>query len=224
MKTTIKLLLACCSFCLPALTGCDLTVLNENPNQPGPEVAYNFDDARLAGAFRGTLPVMDGDDEQRIKSLITDFYAQMLDGGGYDTKNYLSNEDWNQRMYRRVQSAVSGLNIVIRNLMTKGDEYAKSIAVAKIWRVYVQSIGVDYFGAIPFATYTEIEANPPYKSVQDNYMEFFTELSEAIVLLDKDESNPIFMEDVSDIVYKNDATKWKRFGSIASSPLGDALV
>ncbi|MDR2792008.1 MAG: SusD/RagB family nutrient-binding outer membrane lipoprotein [Tannerellaceae bacterium] len=213
MKTTIKLLIVCCSLCLPALTGCDLTVLNENPNQPGPDVAYNFDDARLAGAFRGTLPVMDGDDEQRIKSLNIDFHAQMLDGGGYDIKNYFSNDEWNQRMYRRVQSAVAGLNIVIRNLTPKGDEYAKSLAVAKIWRVYVQSIGVDYFGPIPFASYTVAEDNPPYKSVQDNYTEFFKELSEAIVLLDTEDSEPIFMSAVSDIVFGNDITRWKRFAA-----------
>jgi hypothetical protein len=212
MKTTIKLLTVCCALCLLALSSCDLTVLNENPNQPGPEAPYNFDDASLAGIFRGTFPVMDGDDEQRIKSLITDFYAQMLDGGGYPTKNYLSNEDWNQRMYRRVQSAVSGMNIIIRSLTPKGDEFAKSIAVAKIWRVYVQSIGVDYFGAIPFASCTEVEANPPYKSVQDNYTEFFKELSEAIALLDTD-SEPIFIDKVSDVVYGNDALRWKRFAA-----------
>jgi hypothetical protein len=212
MKTIIKLLGGClCSLLL--LAGCDLTALNENPNLPGPNVDYNFDDASLAGVFRGTLPVMDGDDEQRIKSLIIDFYAHMLDGGGYNTKNYLSEEDWNQRMYRRVQTGVSGINLVIRNLSAKGDEYAKSIAVAKIWRVYVQYNGVDYFGSIPFASYTEIEENPPYRSVRDNYLEFFKELEEAIELLDNEDSKDIFMSEVSDIVYQNDETKWKRFAA-----------
>lgn len=195
-----------------AITGCDLTDINENPNQPTAKVNYNFDEARLAGAFRGTLPVMEGDDEQRIKSLTIDFFAQMLDGGNYDPKNYLSNEDWNQRMYRRVQSAVSSLNIVIRNLTGKEDEYAKTIAVAKIWRVYVQAQGVDYFGPIPFAKYTEVENNPPYKSVEDCYLEFFRELDDAADLLGKGSSN-IFNSALSDIVYRNDAAKWKKFAS-----------
>ncbi|MDR3129567.1 MAG: SusD/RagB family nutrient-binding outer membrane lipoprotein [Tannerellaceae bacterium] len=194
-------------------SACDVTVLNDNPYKPGPGVDYNFDDASLAGVFRGTIPVMDGDDEQRVKSLLIDFYAQMLDGGSFDTKNYLSNEDWNQRMYRRVQRAVSGINLVIRNLSAKGDEYAKSMAVAKIWRVYVQYNGVDYFGPIPFASYTEIEDNPPYKSVKDNYLEFFKELEEAIELLDNEDSKDIFMSEVSDIVYHNDETKWQRFAA-----------
>jgi hypothetical protein len=214
MKTTIKLLTACCSLCGLLLSGCDLTVLNENPNQPSTELddIFNFNDARLAGAFRGTLPVMEGDDEQRIKSLIIDFYAQMLDGGNYDTKNYYPNEDWNQRMYRRVQSGVSGLNIVLRNLKGKEDEFAKSMSVAKIWRVYVQSIGVDYFGPIPFATYDSMEINPPYKSVEDNYKEFFAELDEALELLDQGSKN-IFVTENADLLYKNDVEMWKRFAS-----------
>jgi hypothetical protein len=211
MKAIIKISSICSAFLL-AITGCDLTDINVNPNQPTSEVNYNFDEARLAGAFRGTLPVMEGDDEQRVKSLIIDFYAQMLDGGGYDTKNYLSNEDWNQRMYRRVQSAVSGLNIVIRNLADKEAEFAKTIAVAKIWRVYVQAYGVDYFGPIPFAKYTEVEDNPPYKSVEESYSEFFSELDDAVDLLGKGTSE-VFNSASSDIVYQNDAARWKKLAS-----------
>jgi hypothetical protein len=211
MKSIIKIGTVCSLFLL-AITGCDLTDVNVNPNQPTADVNYNFDEARLAGAFRGTVPVMEGDDEQRVKSLTIDFFAQILDGGNYEPKNYLSNEDWNQRMYRRVQSAVSGLNIVIRNLTGREDEFAKTMAVAKIWRVYVQSQGVDYFGPIPFAKYTEVEDNPPYKSVEDTYLEFFSELDGAVDLLGKGSSN-IFNSVSSDIVYGNDATKWRKFAS-----------
>jgi hypothetical protein len=195
------------------ISGCDLTAINENPNAPTDEENFNFDDARLAGAFRTGVPVMEGDDEQRIKSLIIDFYAQILDGGGYDTKYYMSNEDWNQRMFRRIQSAVSSLNIVIRNLAGEESRYGQTIAVAKIWRVYVQSNGVDYFGPIPFAKYTEIESNPPYKSVEDTYLEFFRELDEAISLFDAGSSNNVFESSISDALYKNDAARWRRFAS-----------
>ncbi|MDR1557091.1 MAG: SusD/RagB family nutrient-binding outer membrane lipoprotein [Tannerellaceae bacterium] len=211
MKAIIKIW-SVCSLLTLAMAGCDLTDINVNPNQPTADANYNFDEARLAGAFRGTVPVMEGDDEQRVKSLIIDFYAQVLDGGGYDTKNYLSNEDWNQRMYRRVQTAVSSLNIVIRNLTGKEAEFAKTIAVAKIWRVYVQSNGVDYFGPIPFAKYAEVEANPPYKSVEESYMEFFKELDDAVELLGQGTSE-VFNSVASDIVYKNDAAKWRKFAS-----------
>jgi hypothetical protein len=211
MKNIFKLLVAACiALCLE---GCDLTSINVNPNAPTADENYNFDDARLAGTFRSSVPVMEGDDEQRIKSLNIDFHAQILIGGNYDIINYLSNDDWNQRMFRRVQSAISSLNIVIRNLAGKEEQYGKTIAVAKIWRVYVQSNGVDYFGPIPFAKYTEVEANPPYKSVEDTYTEFFKELDDAIALLDGGSSDDIFISPVSDVVYGNDAAKWRKFAS-----------
>ena len=211
MKKTFKTAAVCAMFAvIPA--ACDLTAINENPNLPTSEVDYNLDDARLAAAFRTGLPAVEGDDEQRVKSLMVDFYAQMLDGGSFTTRNYVMNEDWNQRLYRRVQNAIASLNIVIRNLNDRRDEYGPTIAVAKIWRVYVESIGIDCFGPLPFAKYTEVEANPPYMSVENAYNEFFGELDDAVALLDKD-GLPIFNDAVSDIVYRNDAAKWKKFAN-----------
>ncbi|KAA6328349.1 hypothetical protein EZS27_022746 [termite gut metagenome] len=213
MKKTILHLFAACSFFLLLLAGCDLTALNENPNEPTADVDYNLNDARLASIFRTSVPAMEGDDEQRVKSLMVDFYAQMLDGGDWNTKRYMMDEDWNQRMYRRVQSAISSLNIVIRNLSDREDFFANSIAVAKIWRVFVAANGADYFGPIPFAKYTEVEDNPPYRSIEDIYTECFKELDEAVALFDKNSTNPIFNSAASDIIYANDAAKWRKFAN-----------
>ncbi|KAA6340324.1 hypothetical protein EZS27_011800 [termite gut metagenome] len=214
MKKTILHLFAACSFFLLLLAGCDLTAINENPNEPTADVDYNLNDARLGSIFRTSLPTVEGDDEQRIKSLMLDFYAQMLDGGDWDTKRYLMNEDWNQRMYRRVQSAISSLNIVIRNLSDQEDIYANAIAVAKVWRVFVAANGADYFGPIPLAKYTkELELNPPYQSVEALYTEFFKELDEAVALFDQNSPNPVFNSAASDIVYANDAARWRKFAN-----------
>lgn len=209
---TIKSFIACSLFLL-AFAGCDLTAINENPNEPTEDVNYNLNDARLASVFRSSIPTMEGDDEQRIKSLTIDFFAQMLDGGAYAPKNYRMEEDWNQRMYRRIQSSVASMNIVIRSLSDKEDQFAKAIAVAKIWRVFIQSNGVDYFGPIPFAKYTETEDNSPYKSVEESYTEFFKELEEAVALLDKNSSNDIFNGAASDIMFGNDADRWRKFAN-----------
>ncbi|MDR1402841.1 MAG: SusD/RagB family nutrient-binding outer membrane lipoprotein [Tannerellaceae bacterium] len=212
MKTFRKYI--ACSLFLLALTGCDLTALNENPNEPTDEVAYNMMDPRLGSALRDGLSI-EGDDEQRVKSLMIDFFAQIGDGGGQSTKNYVMIEDWSRRMYKRVQSNVASLNIVIRNLSEadKGDTYTNSLALAKIWRVYVQMTGVDFFGPIPFPTYKEIEENPPYKSVKDTYTEFFAELDEAIALIDKEAGAPAFVNSASDALYANDMKKWKKFAN-----------
>lgn len=206
----IKLIAACC-IVLFAFFSCDLTNLNENPNEPTADVNYNMNDARLAETLRKGI-AMEGDDEQRVKNLMIDFYAQVVDGGGQTMKNYFMEEDWNQRMYRRVQSNVSSLNIVIRNLSDR-EEYANSIAVAKIWRVFTQASGIDFFGPIPFAAYKEAEDNPPYMSVQDAYTEFFRELAEAVALIDKGSSNTAFIDSNSDLVFKNDMQKWRKFAN-----------
>ncbi|MDR2533353.1 MAG: SusD/RagB family nutrient-binding outer membrane lipoprotein [Tannerellaceae bacterium] len=212
MKNILKLA-AVCAILIITPAACDLTPINVNPNQPSAEVDYNLNDARLASTFRASLPAVEGDDEQRVKSLMVDFYAQMLDGGDFTTRNYLMNEDWNQRMYRRVQNAVASLNIVIRNLGDRSSDFAQAIAVAKIWRAYVESIGIDYFGPIPFAKYSEAEENPPYMSVENAYNEFFKELEEAVALLDKGGIYPIFNDPASDIIYRNDPAKWRKFAN-----------
>ncbi len=209
---TIKIVAICSISLLLAFSGCDLTALNENPNNPTADVDYNLNDALLASTLRKGI-AMEGDDEQRVKSLMADFYAQMIDGGEFDTRRYLMMDDWNNRMYRRVQSNIAELNIVIRDLMDRTDEYRHSIAVAKIWRVFTAASGFDYFGPIPLPKYTEAEANPPYMPVQDGYTEFFRELEEAATMLTQDADNPIFIDPASDIVFGNDADKWRKFAN-----------
>ncbi|MDR0348660.1 MAG: SusD/RagB family nutrient-binding outer membrane lipoprotein [Tannerella sp.] len=208
---TIKLITACCIASI-LIFGCDLTSLNDNPNEPTADVDYNMNDPRVAETLRRGIP-MEGDDEQRIKNLMIDFYAQVADGGGQTMKNYFMEEDWNQRMYRRIQSNVSSLNIAIRNLSQNGDTYANLIAVAKIWRVFTQASGIDFFGPIPFAPYREVEDNPPYMSVQDAYAEFFRELEEAVALIDRNSPETAFVDPNSDLIYKNDMQKWRRFAN-----------
>lgn len=203
---------AACALFLFALAGCDLEGLNVNPNEPTDDVDYNLNDPRLASTLRNGI-AMEGDDEQRVKSLMIDFFAQIADGGNFSTKNYIMNEDWNRRMYRRVQSNVSSLNIVIRNLSADADLFKHTIAVAKIWRVFTQASGIDYFGPIPFAKYTDVEDNPPYMSVENAYKEFFKELGEASDLLGQESPNKIFINGSSDLIFANDAKKWRAFAN-----------
>ncbi len=197
-----------------AISSCTDLYDNVNPNQPSNEANYNFSESALGSVFRTSVPAMEGDDEQRVKSLMVDFYGQILDGGNFDTRYYLMNDDWNSRMFRRVQNSVANLNLVLRSLEEKGDEFAYAKAVAKIWRVYVASVGTDWFGPIPLPGYKgEVVASPPYISVQDAYNEFFTELNDANTLLNAASPNPIFKNGNYDILFGNDKEKWRKFGN-----------
>jgi hypothetical protein len=193
----------------------DLTDLNINPSEPDPNdyPDYNFSEPALGSVFRTSVPAIDGDDEQRVKSLMVDFYAQMLDGGNFDTRYYLMNDDWNSRMFRRVQNSIANINIVLRDLESS-ESYAYTKAVAKIWRVYVASVGTDWFGPIPLSGYKgEIQPNPPYVSVQDAYKEFFAELDEANTILASSSPDPVFKNVAFDIIFKNEVEKWRKFAN-----------
>lgn len=208
---TLKIFAACSMF-LFTVAGCDLTDLNVNPNEPDNNVDYNFNDPLLASLLRKGIP-LEGDIEQRHKSLQIDFYAHVADGGSQAPRLYETNDEWNERIYKHVQANVSSLNIIINSLAESGDKYKHSIAVAKIWRVFVQASGTDFFGPIPFASYKEIVANPPYVSVEDTYNEFFTELTEAAEMLGESCEETIFMDAASDIYFKNDVDKWRKFAN-----------
>ncbi|MDR2920779.1 MAG: SusD/RagB family nutrient-binding outer membrane lipoprotein [Tannerella sp.] len=208
---TIKIYMAL-SFFLFMLSGCDLTDLNENPNEPDNTVDYNFNDPLLASLLR-TGVITEGDVEQRYKSLQIDFYAQIADGGNFVTRNYEIRDDWNLSIYKLFQSNLASLNIIINSLSESGDRYKYTIAVAKIWRIYIQANAVDFFGPIPFASYKETVDNPPYTSVEDAYNEFFTELAEAAEMLGGSSEEPIFMDSASDIIFGNDNERWRKFAN-----------
>lgn len=208
----IKILAASFLVCI-GITGCDLTGLNENPNKPTDDVDYNMNEPRLASTLRGGV-IMEGDIEERCKQLQLDFYAQMtIDGGKWGTKNYIMNDEWNSRTWDEYLKQIASLNIVIRSSLEKDkDLYANSIAVAKIWRVYVHSQAADKFGPMPFPTYKEIENNPPYKNLDAIYAEYFAELDEAINTFDE-AAGPIFSDNAWDVIFKGNIDKWKKFAN-----------
>jgi hypothetical protein len=192
-----------------------LTDHNKNPNAPDNSYDYNFSEAALGSVFRSSVPAIDGDDEQRVKSLMVDFYAQMLDGGNYDTRYYIMNDDWSARMFRRVQNNIANLNIVLRSFDEQGTDIVQNAkAVAMLWRVWVASVGVDWFGPIPFASYEgEIVENPPYKTPQEIYTEFFSELEKVNQILSSDIEAPIFGNSRYDVIFGNDKEKWRKFAN-----------
>lgn len=209
---SIKILTACSLMMLSA-TSCDLTGINENPDKPTDDVNYNMNEPRLASTLRGGL-IIEGNVEQRLKPLQIDFYSQMtVDGGGWGTKNYIQDDEWNNLVWKEYLKQIASINIVIRSLTEKDkDAYANTIAFARIWRVYVHTLAADKFGPMPFPAYEIVEANPPYKSLKDIYDEYFRELDAAINGFN-DSAQPIFSDAGIDLIYKNDVSKWKRFAN-----------
>jgi hypothetical protein len=203
-------------FLLAVGTGsCDLTGINNNPNKPTTDENYNFDDARLTTILRAAPTIEGADFEQRIKSLMIDIFSQMvIDGGGWDTRSYVLEDAWQSGYWDLNQKWIASINIALRNLEAKGDEYVNAIAWAKMYRVFIQSRATDMFGPLPFPSYKgEIVANPPYLSVEDQYKQFFEEIDSALALFDETSPNGIFINASTDVTYGGDITKWKKFAN-----------
>ena len=116
MKGNFKIF-AACSVMMLGLNSCDLTGLNDNPNQPTDKVDYNMNEPRLASTLRGGM-IIDGNIEKRLKALQIDFYSQMVvDGSGrWKTRNYIQDDGWNTGAWQEYLKQIASLNIVIRSL------------------------------------------------------------------------------------------------------------
>lgn len=208
MKTKIILTL----LVVVGWTSCtDLDEINTNSNKPTEDV-YNFNTSKISTLLKAGGTYDGAHMFQRVKSLHIDLYSHMLDevpSSWTNTRNYESNDGWTVDYWNNVPSWITTLNIVI-NKDKNFPERVNNVALAKIWRVYIQSQACDLFGVMPFPTYKEAVTNPPYVSVEDQYKEFFTELDEAVKMFDP---NFGFLSEKEDMIYKGDITLWKKFAN-----------
>lgn len=209
MKTKIFIAL----LALIGFASCDkLSDINVNPNNADNSYDYDFNRSKLSTMLRTGSYYNGADLWQRVKSLHIDLYSQMLDesvSGWVNTRNYLRNDGWTNGYWNSVPQWISTLNIIIKEGLTD-PERANSVAVARIWRVYIQSQACDVFGVMPFPSYSTFVENPPYKSVKDQYTEFFSELDAAAKQFDNTKG---FLNSYEDMIFKGDVTKWKKFAN-----------
>jgi hypothetical protein len=189
----------------------DLDEMNKDPNRPTGDM-YDFSRSQISTLLRAGSTYNGAHMFQRVKNLHIDLYSQMLDevpSGWTNTRNYFPNDNWTIDYWNSVPSWVSQLNTQI-SLGMDDPLRTNSVALARIWRVYIQSQACDLFGVMPFPTYKEIVDNPPYVSVQDQYTEFFTELDEAVKMFDPAKG---FLNDKEDMIFKGDMDLWKKFAN-----------
>lgn len=85
------------------------------------------------------------------------------------------------------------------------------IAVAMILKAYAMQLMTDSYGDIPYSEAFDVEnhPSPAYDSQESIYADLISELTLASDLID--ESQPVFT--VGDIIYKGDASKWKKLAN-----------
>jgi hypothetical protein len=189
----------------------NLDEMNKNPNRPTADM-YDFSRSQISTLLRAGSTYNGADMWQRVKSLHIDLYSQMLDevpSGWTNTRNYFVNDGWTISYWNSVPSWVSSLNTQI-NQGKDDPNRVNTVALAKIWRVYIQSQACDLFGVMPFPSYKNYVDNPPYVSVKDQYTEFFAELDEAVKMFDPSKG---FMNSNEDMIFKGDIGLWKKFAN-----------
>ncbi|MBY0245425.1 MAG: SusD/RagB family nutrient-binding outer membrane lipoprotein [Sphingobacteriaceae bacterium] len=202
-----------------SLSSCtkDFDALNTNPNAPV-ESQLGTLAPNVLGDLLKKAGGLDGADlHQRITSLQHDVYSQFnISQGTWGTLQYKPNDGWNQSWWNQHYSWLFRLNGLINNTEGKA-EYKNLNAACKIVRVYMQSKITDSFGDSPFPTPEDAKnAVAPYRTVQEQYTEFFAELEKAatsFVLDDEALKGQKFMAADVDLYCQGNAKKWKKFAT-----------
>lgn len=179
--------------------------LNENPNEAG-DWEYDFDKSRLGSALRRGAVYYDADVQQRIKALGMDVFVQYVAGNG-TAKNWIPNDGWVALYWNNYYSNwFADLNTVISNAET--NNFVNSLALGRIWRVYMQSMFTDVYGPVPLPK-SPTDSDLDYESLDKQYAFFFQELDEAVKLFDESQD----FVTVQDQIYWGSIDKWKRFAN-----------
>lgn len=144
---------------------------------------------------------------QRIKNIYIDTYSNYFETGPAN-RSFAPNDGYNFDYWADHYRWVLHTNSTIE--LTQDDESKINLnAVARIWRVYMQSQFADFFGPSPIQM--EKGEDSPYSSLKDQYNFFFTELSEAVLLIDVDKD--FVSKPEQDVIFDGNLQKWKKFAN-----------
>jgi hypothetical protein len=217
MKTKNIVLLLTSLLMIMAFNSCDhFDDLNKNPNDPTDDM-YDFNEAKLGGVLRygvdfnmrdakGDLAGA-GHLHQRMKDLNVDYYSQYMHSqDNASTSNYIPNDGWNFEYWKGHYQWLTALNEVIEDA-GEIESRINNAQIARIWRVYIQSMATDYFGPIPFPLSSE--DNTGYMALDKQYEIFFKELDEAVHKMNPE----LHILTVSDPIYFGNFVKWQQFAN-----------
>ncbi len=196
---------------LPALSGCDITELNRDPNEPTdattPFLLTNAQ-TELADTYWGIFPLG---------------YFGNLNAQYWSQTQYTSESRYDRRegvvdgMWSSYYLILNDLQQIIRLNRQRPEEFdaygpnANQIAIAKIMQVWIYQLLTDLWGPVPFfeALKGAGGTTPPYTDQSEIYpalIDTLTAASEMIIL-----GEPALAG--GDIIYGGDMSKWKRFAN-----------
>ena len=214
MKKLIKYTLIG-SLCLTAVACSDQEAMNVNPNAAS-NVPSNM---VMNGAEKWT---MDNIYDVWFSGRQCLVYAQQWSQRNYTEEDrYQIRESVNNSYFKYMYMGLNNFQKVINMNTDEATKDASSvygancnqIAAAMIMKVWLADLMTDTWGSIPYSEALKLESDDvlyaKYDDQKDIYDQLMKELTEAVNMIDEDETAFIS----GDVIYGGDASKWKKFGN-----------
>ncbi|MDH6306442.1 hypothetical protein M2459_003166 [Parabacteroides sp. PF5-5] len=226
MKTINKYITAILSLflLLPACTG-DFEEMNTNPfgvtdqelTQDNNIIGMHFPSMQKSIYYN---PSGFGWDFQLYQNLSADIWSGYMASptnfkNGINNQTYFLNNDWNDACWSYTYSSVMVNQLKVKEKCQElgYETYAHFDAINSIIRVLTMSRICDQYGPIIYTRYGETMTGGVYNSAEDVYKAFFSELTEAVGILEGFLGKPSASFAKFDLCYGGKLDKWMRLAN-----------
>ncbi|MDR0938049.1 MAG: SusD/RagB family nutrient-binding outer membrane lipoprotein [Mediterranea sp.] len=161
-----------------------------------------------------------GWDYQLVQNLNADIWSGYMASptnfkNGINNQTYFLNNDWNDYCWNTAYDNIMSNQIRVQQKCEAlgADTYAHFNAINTIIRVLAMSRICDQYGPIIYSHYGESMTGGTYDKAEDVYALFFTELADAVNVLDGVVGEEVAAFDKFDLAYGGDYAKWARLAN-----------
>ena len=203
------------SLCFAAVSCSDQEAMNVNPN-----AASNVPSNMVMNAAEKWT--MDNIYDNWFSGRQCLVYCQQWSQRNYTEEDrYQIRESVNNSYFKYIYMGLNNFQKVINMNTDEATKDASSvygancnqIAAAMIMKVWLADLMTDTWGSIPYSEALKLESDDvlyaKYDDQKDIYDQLMKELTEAVNMIDEDETAFIS----GDVIYGGDASKWKKFGN-----------
>jgi hypothetical protein len=154
---------------------------------------------------------------QHFQGLNSDWYSGYIGPtgtwrSGNHNANYSFSGTWGNTMWRQnFTQIMPAWQKVSQN--AKQMNLPQVAALANIVKVWAMHRVADYYGPMPYSSFSQGSLKAGYDSQEDVYKQFFTELDSAIDILAPFAQAGVKIMSSYDNIYQGDASKWAKLGN-----------
>lgn len=175
--------------------------------------AANLGQAFAQSQFHGAHGAAGGGGFQIGQNLFADLWGQYYSttAENFDSDTNVEVGGWANAAWNYIYGTPAP-QIQFVEEFTANENMAIENAIAKIWRIQIFHKATDYWGPIIYSEFGNGEVSVAYDSQEDVYNRFFTELDEAVSVLESNLGAGNAFND-HDLVYGGDERQWLTFAN-----------